>query len=145
MPGPLLEDVPFFDFANFLDAQDQEVSRKIWLAYNKGIGRDRMPGRKGVPELAEPTVSVGDRVSGGESNGEKEEEEEKEENTKNYKNDCVISLKSASIPRAHAQWACVQLTNPFSVWLISLHSRDIAGDERVQSAESTACLCTLSK
>ena len=84
VPEPLLGDVPFFDFANFLDTQDADVSRKMWLAYihHKRIGGEREDvGEEKEEEgfkmkFSKATVGVGNGVSGGGGGGEEEEEEE---------------------------------------------------------------------
>ena len=34
IPEPLLDDVPFFKFASFLDVEDRDTNRKMWMAYN---------------------------------------------------------------------------------------------------------------
>jgi hypothetical protein len=47
IPKPLLDDVPFFDFASFLDVNDPDVSRKIWLLHNSNIAGGEGNGKGG--------------------------------------------------------------------------------------------------
>lgn len=61
VPEPLLEDVPFYSFASFLDVNDKDVSRKMWLSHVGDGGEDV----EDASAVSRATVGVGNSVGGG--------------------------------------------------------------------------------